>query len=108
VLGLPPDEFWDLTPYEFDRMVSGWEIKQRWRREELAQQTVIICNCCGHLRKLLTIQDLIPSEQGEQSAEEQLEIMKTLNEKAKGETRGQVRETLTEEEVWTRIGEMRK
>ena len=107
-MGLRPDEFWDLTPYEFERLISGWEKKERWRKEEIAWQTVLVVNCCGHLKKPISIDDILPTECPGQAPEEHLNITKELNEMARGEIRGQVKESLTDEEVWERIREMRQ
>jgi len=71
VLRLPADEFWDLTPYEFERLVAGWEKAAEMRRQEMAWQTCHIINCCGHVRRPLRIKDLTGEEAGPEAATEE-------------------------------------
>lgn len=67
-MGLDPDTFWDMTPYEFGKAIRGWERRMELRRHELAWQTCHIVNCCGHLKRPIRLEELLGEEKGQARA----------------------------------------
>lgn len=79
-MGLSFDDFWDLTPLEFDLMARGWRRREEARTRETAWHACIIANTCGHMTRPLRVEDLVDGEKKSSERKADLfELVKSIN-----------------------------
>lgn len=49
------DDAWNLTPREMKTLIRAMKLRQR----DTAQWAVLLANTCGHLKRPLTVNDLL-------------------------------------------------
>lgn len=54
-----PNDFWDMTPREFDHKTRGWGQRREMQHKETAWQTCILINCCGNLRRPVRMEEML-------------------------------------------------
>jgi hypothetical protein len=66
-LELLPEQFWQLTPREFDLMMKGHDHREDLKLERTAWALCQLLNATGNFKRLVSIDDLIVRKKGEHS-----------------------------------------